>query len=121
MTTHSFDAETQNDRPSDRLLAVLAPFRRVVMVSHVNPDPDALASMLGLKALLGCTHPEVAVVMTVDGMIARAENRTMAALVPIPLRPVERVEADPGTAFVMVDSQPWTGRRASEAVTAIRN
>jgi nanoRNase/pAp phosphatase (c-di-AMP/oligoRNAs hydrolase) len=55
--------------------------------------------------------------MTVDGMIARAENRAMVALVPIPLEPVGRLRADPGTAFVMVDSQPWTGRRASEAVT----
>lgn len=105
------------ERPSDRLLAVLAPSRRVVMVSHVNPDPDALASMLGLKALLACTHPGVSVVMTVDGMIARAENRAMARLVPIPLVPVGRVAPGPGTAFVMVDSQPWTGRRASEAVT----
>ena len=38
---------------SEGLLAALAPFRRVVVVSHVNPDPDSLASMLGLKALAG--------------------------------------------------------------------
>ena len=37
---------------SERLLATVAPFARVVLVSHVNPDPDALASMLGLQALL---------------------------------------------------------------------
>src|SRR4051812_6290437 len=37
---------------SERLLSILAPFRRVVVVSHVNPDPDSLASMLGLKALV---------------------------------------------------------------------
>jgi nanoRNase/pAp phosphatase (c-di-AMP/oligoRNAs hydrolase) len=110
-------AESQDDRPSDRLLAALAPYRRVVMVSHVNPDPDALASMLGLKALLACRYPEKSAVMTVDGMIARAENRAMVRLVPIPLVPVERVAPDAESAFVMVDSQPWTGRRASEAVT----
>lgn len=117
MTTPDPDAPPAGERPSDRLLAVLAPFRRVVMVSHVNPDPDALASMLGLKALLACRDPETQVVMTVDGMIARAENRAMVAMVPIPLVPVERVAPDPRTAFVMVDSQPRTGRRASEAVT----
>jgi nanoRNase/pAp phosphatase (c-di-AMP/oligoRNAs hydrolase) len=66
---------------------------------------------------MGCRYPEKAVIMTVDGMIARAENRAMAELIPIELEPVERVEADAGTAFVMVDSQPRTGRRASEAVT----
>ena len=37
---------------SERLLASLSPFRRVVVVSHVNPDPDSLASMLGIKALV---------------------------------------------------------------------
>ena len=38
--------------PCDQLLATLAPFARVVLVSHVNPDPDSLASMLGVQALL---------------------------------------------------------------------
>src|SRR5436305_9408530 len=117
MTTDSRDAGTTGDRPSDRLLAALAPYRRIVLVSHVNPDPDALASMLGLRALVACTHRESSVVMTVDGMIARAENRAMVELMPIPLEPVDRVRPDPETAFVMVDSQPWTGRRASESVT----
>jgi nanoRNase/pAp phosphatase (c-di-AMP/oligoRNAs hydrolase) len=102
---------------SDRFLKALEPFGRVVLVSHVNPDPDALASMLGLKALLECVDSGRLVVMTVDGMIARAENRAMVALVPIRLEPVERVTPDESTAFVMVDSQPRTGRRASEAVT----
>jgi nanoRNase/pAp phosphatase (c-di-AMP/oligoRNAs hydrolase) len=115
MTTDPEDAP--GDRPSDRLLAALEPFRRVVMVSHVNPDPDALASMLGLKALLACRDPRKVVVMTVDGMIARAENRAMVGLIPIDLEPVGRVEHDAETAFVMVDSQPGTGRRASESVT----
>jgi nanoRNase/pAp phosphatase (c-di-AMP/oligoRNAs hydrolase) len=41
----------------------------------------------------------------------------MAALMPIPLEPVGQICPDPETACVMVDSQPWTGRRASEAVT----
>src|SRR6516165_9688421 len=100
---------------SERLLAVLAPFRRVVIVSHVNPDPDSLASMLGLRALCESCQPAKSVILTVDGMIARAENRAMVELIPIPLVPVETVTVDPDTAVVMVDSQPYTGRRFSEA------
>jgi nanoRNase/pAp phosphatase (c-di-AMP/oligoRNAs hydrolase) len=99
---------------SERLLATLAPFSRIILVSHVNPDPDALASMLGLKALLAHCQPKKDVVLTVDGMIARAENRVMVESIPIPLEPVEAVPLTPGTAVVMVDSQPYTGRRASE-------
>jgi nanoRNase/pAp phosphatase (c-di-AMP/oligoRNAs hydrolase) len=114
-------AESETDRlllrqhRSERLLATLAPYPRIVMVSHVNPDPDALASMLGLKALIAHCQPGKEVVLTVDGMIARAENRVMAESIPIPLEPVETVKLTPGTAVVMVDTQPYTGRRASEA------
>ncbi len=104
---------------SERFLASLAPFSRVVLVSHVNPDPDALASMLGLRDLLQARQPDKPVVLTVDGIIARAENRAMVDLVPIPLVPIEQVVTAPGDAVVMVDSQPRTGRRASEAVTPV--
>lgn len=102
---------------SARFLATLEPFARVAFVSHVNPDPDALASMLGLQALIERDRPGKEVVLTVDGLIARAENRAMVDLVPIPLVPVASVVPDGRTAFVMVDSQPRTGRRASEAIT----
>jgi nanoRNase/pAp phosphatase (c-di-AMP/oligoRNAs hydrolase) len=100
---------------SERLLATIAPFSRVVIVSHVNPDPDSLASMLGLRTMIEQVQPGKPVILTVDGMIARAENRTMVECVPIPVVPVGEVVIDPDTVVVMVDSQPHTGRRASEA------
>jgi nanoRNase/pAp phosphatase (c-di-AMP/oligoRNAs hydrolase) len=100
---------------SERLLAALAPFSRIVLVSHVNPDPDSLASMIGLQALIEQALPRKPVTLTVDGMIARAENRAMVEMLPIELVPVESVVIDAKTAVVMVDTQPHTGRRASEA------
>ncbi|OJW22616.1 MAG: exopolyphosphatase [Planctomycetales bacterium 71-10] len=100
---------------SDRLLAVLEPFERVVAVSHVNPDPDSLASMLGIRELIQKCQPGKPVLLTVDGMIARAENRAMVELIPIPLTPVKSVAIDRRTAVVMVDTQPHTGRRSSES------
>lgn len=99
---------------SERLLTTLSRYPKVVLVSHVNPDPDALASMLGLKVLLEHCQPGKHVTLTVDGMIARAENRAMVDLVPVPVVPVGDVLIDANTAVVMVDSQPHTGRRASE-------
>lgn len=99
---------------SDRLLEALDPFSSVVLVSHVNPDPDALASMLGLEAILKEHRPSRPVTLTVDGMVARAENRAMVEVLRIPLVPVERAEFGEGAAVVMVDSQPHTGRRACE-------
>jgi nanoRNase/pAp phosphatase (c-di-AMP/oligoRNAs hydrolase) len=99
---------------SERFLATLAPFDRVVLVSHVNPDPDALASMLGLESLIQARQSGKPVVKTFDGMIARAENQEMVHRVPIDLVPVDRAEITPTTAVVMVDSQPRTGRRLNE-------
>ncbi|QEH37293.1 putative manganese-dependent inorganic pyrophosphatase [Aquisphaera giovannonii] len=121
MTDSESDAKARGapDQParvvrSERVLAVLAPFRRIAVVSHVNPDPDSLASMLGLKALIEAAQPGKPVLLTVEGMIARAENRAMVELIPVPLVPVESVTIDPDTAVIMVDSQPRTGRRGSE-------
>ncbi|MEW4566379.1 DHH family phosphoesterase [Tautonia sp. JC769] len=88
-------------------------------MSHVNPDPDALASMLGLRALLEHRRPDADVTLTLDGMLARAENRAMVEYLEIPLVPVEDAPTGPGVAVVMVDTQPHTGRRASETVTPV--
>jgi nanoRNase/pAp phosphatase (c-di-AMP/oligoRNAs hydrolase) len=107
--------ETPRRNRSDRLLETLAPSARVVVVSHVNPDPDSLASMLGIKALVEAAQPGKPVILTFDGMIARSENRAMVELIPIPVVPVETVNIDAATAVVMVDTQPHTGRRHSEA------
>ncbi|MBX6315385.1 MAG: DHH family phosphoesterase, partial [Isosphaeraceae bacterium] len=109
---------TQAQR-SDLFLQTLAPFQEVVLVSHVNPDPDALASMLGLEALIRQRLPGKPVTLTVDGMIARAENQAMVELLKIPLVPIGRIVTSPETAVVMVDSQPHTGRRASEAAVPV--
>lgn len=106
---------THRPMRSERLLTTLAPFERITLVTHVNPDPDALASMLGLQALISARLPGKPVTLTLDGIIARAENQAMVDLVPIPLVPVERVVLGPRNAVVMVDSQPNTGRRGSEA------
>jgi len=100
---------------SERLLASLAPFRRVVLISHVNPDPDSLASMLGIQAMVEARQPGKPVILTADGMIARSENRAMVELIPVPVVPVETIANDPESAIVMVDTQPFTGRRKSEA------
>ena len=115
------DAQTVMARVhrSERFLASLAPFARVILVSHVNPDPDALACMLGLQALLALRQPGKPVIATVDGMIARAENRAMVELIPIPLIPIQQLTIGPDDAVVMVDSQPRTGRHASDAITPV--
>ena len=114
-TTSEGEPDLSRRLRSERLLATLEPFTRVVVVSHVNPDPDSLGSMLGVKALVEAAQPGKPVILTVDGIVARSENRAMVDLLRIPLVPVAAANPDAATAVVMVDTQPRTGRRSSEA------
>ena len=96
-------------RRSDRFLIGLHAFERVVFVSHVQPDPDSLGSMLGLAHLVE-TRLGKRTVITRDGLISRAENRALVDVLHLDLVPVEEVAWGPNDAVVMVDSQPRTGR-----------
>jgi nanoRNase/pAp phosphatase (c-di-AMP/oligoRNAs hydrolase) len=100
-----------SSRRSDRFLAGLAKVSSVAFISHVHPDPDSLGSMLGLAHLVG-TRAGKPTRLTRDGLISRAENRTMVELLDIDLEPIEGVTWNEGEAIVMVDSQPHTGRHS---------
>jgi nanoRNase/pAp phosphatase (c-di-AMP/oligoRNAs hydrolase) len=98
-------------RRSDRFLSGLQDAPRVTFVSHVQPDPDSLGSMLGLAHLVE-SRLGVPTRITRDGLINRAENRAMVELLRLDLVPVEDMTFEPGEAVVMVDSQPNTGRHS---------
>lgn len=98
-------------RPSDRFLADLESARSITFVSHIQPDPDSLGSMVGLAHLID-TKLGKPVRMTRDGVISRAENRALVELLGLELTPIDEVEWRPDDAVVMVDSQPNTGRHS---------
>lgn len=97
--------------PSLRFLNALAGFREVVFLSHVNPDPDSLGSMLGLAHLVR-NRLHLPTRLTRDGFIGRAENQAMVRCLDMELVPIEQVEWTSDLAVVMVDSQPHTGRHS---------
>jgi nanoRNase/pAp phosphatase (c-di-AMP/oligoRNAs hydrolase) len=96
-------------RRSDRFLAGLAEASAVTFVSHVQPDPDSLGSMLGLAHLVETVLGKPTR-LTRDGLISRAENRAMVEVLGIDLTPIDDVDWRDGEQVVMVDSQPNTGR-----------
>ncbi len=90
---------------SDKLLAVLGEYSRILLVTHDNPDPDGIASCWALLRLVQeKLHKNVRAVA--GGAIVRAENRRLVELLRPPLELVERVTADDETAIVMVDCSP---------------
>ena len=116
MSRHGSDAiatgsRSSSTRRSERFLAGLAEFRRVTLVSHVQPDPDSLGSMVGLSYLIE-TCLGLPTILTIDGQISRAENRAMVSTLGISLTPIDEVEWGDDNAVVMVDSQPKTGRHS---------
>src|SRR5206468_11297141 len=87
-------------RCSDRFLDGLAGAPAVTFISHVNPDPDSLGSMLGLAHLVhACLG--IPTRMTRDGIIGRAENSAMVELLGLNLVPVEDLELKDGERLVM--------------------
>ena len=84
---------------------------RAVVLTHDNPDPDAIASAAGLGFLIeeACGIP---VVVTFGGIVGRAENRVLMDIVGVPFERIEGYEFRPGDAFVLVDAQPGAGNTA---------
>jgi nanoRNase/pAp phosphatase (c-di-AMP/oligoRNAs hydrolase) len=89
-------------RRSTQLLNALNGFEQVLVVTHDNPDPDAIASGWGLSWLirekLGRPTRLVG-----GGAIVRAENRHMVKLLAPPIELVDEIEVDERTATVLVD------------------
>lgn len=103
------DSEPGGQGTSHKLLAHLADYKGIILVSHVHPDPDSLGSMLGLAYLFKKKLKKNSII-TRDGFIGRAENQAMVRCLDIDLKPIEEVVWKDNYAVVMVDSQPNTGR-----------
>ncbi len=92
---------------SGRLLQVLSLYERVAIVTHDNPDPDAIATGWALLTLIEETMPMPASLYG-GGAIIRAENRYMVDLLSPPIQLVEEIPHDDRVGVVLVDCSPGT-------------
>jgi nanoRNase/pAp phosphatase (c-di-AMP/oligoRNAs hydrolase) len=91
-----------------QLLQVAKGHQRAVVLTHDNPDPDAVASACGLAHLL--THSAgVVATPAYGGIIGRAENKAMLKVLHLPIQPVSRIEHQPRDLVCLVDTQPEVG------------
>jgi len=87
-----------------RLRQHFTPAERVLILMQDDPDPDAIASALALKTLLGRTKSTATI--ATFGTITRPENRAMTRLLDIDVEQVKpRVVADYDM-VALVDTQP---------------
>jgi nanoRNase/pAp phosphatase (c-di-AMP/oligoRNAs hydrolase) len=82
--------------------------KRILILLHNNPDPDAIASGWALSYLLKKKFA-VSSRIVYGGRITRPENRTMIHRLGIGIRPLEKVKVHHFSVLAMVDAQPWTG------------
>src|SRR5438105_12493299 len=91
-----------------KLLAVARAHHRALILTHDNPDPDAVASACGLAFLLS-ESAGISATAAYGGIIGRAENKALLRVLHLPIQPIARVETDRHDLVCLVDTQPEVG------------
>ena len=78
---------------------------KILILLHDNPDPDAMASALALRAVLG-RNKQTAAIGHFGANVSRPENVAMAELLEIDLTPVTAGQVADFDSVAMVDVQP---------------
>jgi nanoRNase/pAp phosphatase (c-di-AMP/oligoRNAs hydrolase) len=99
----------ETEKKVERLLKVLSDKKKILIISHDNPDPDTLASAFALRDLI-LKKLDAEVIIGFTGIIGRAENRAMIRYLNIPLKRLDDLDVSAYDTTVLVDSQPHTGK-----------
>jgi nanoRNase/pAp phosphatase (c-di-AMP/oligoRNAs hydrolase) len=92
----------------ERLRQLLQGRRRLLILSHNNPDPDSLGGAAGLQEFArNVVGIEAKIAIT--GRILRAENQAMVRELGIELLPLESIDFATFDCAALVDTQPGFG------------
>lgn len=92
-------------------LGVLRGRRPVLIVTHDQPDPDALAAAAAVRYLLAERAGRAAII-AYGGALGRPENRAMVRLLSIALQPLSEVRFERFGPIVLVDTQYGIGNHS---------
>jgi nanoRNase/pAp phosphatase (c-di-AMP/oligoRNAs hydrolase) len=98
-------------RNLQRLEEVLKATKRLVVMTHDNPDPDSVSSAITLAYIVK-NRFKIPTVVKYGGIVGRAENRAMIRVLGLKLGPLAESDFRPGTEFALVDMQPKTGNNS---------
>ena len=81
---------------------------RVAIVMHDNPDPDSIASAMGLERILLSWNSEIKCKLLYSGEISHSQNKTMVNVLSIPLVDIAEIEdiQEEFDIFITVDVLP---------------
>src|SRR3990167_8696408 len=92
----------------EQLLGLLQDIEKVLIITHDNPDPDAMSAAAALKYLIE-ERAHKKVYAAYSGVLGRAENRAMMKLLDLDIKPIKRIKFENFDAVAMVDTQPGAG------------
>ena len=99
---------TQSIARTQALLDRLRPRKRLLVLTHTNPDPDSMASAMGLRLLVD-RKLGLPTDIALSGRVMRAENRELVRSVDLRMVPHDSLELARYDAFAVVDTQPGFG------------
>ena len=98
-------------KKSDAFLDCFPRDAEVVVLTHNHPDPDGLASQLGVSRLLSQKRG-ITPVLGFGGLVRRSENVRMVDVCGIDLVPIKEFLWHDWTLSVLVDTKPHGGNNA---------
>jgi nanoRNase/pAp phosphatase (c-di-AMP/oligoRNAs hydrolase) len=90
----------------NKLLRVLADKKRILITTHEHPDPDALASAMGLSILLEPLLKGAAVIVSVKGQYGGGLNEAFSKQAQLKTIPWDDRALRSYDAIILVDVQP---------------
>ena len=98
-------------RKLNSLVNVVKDEEKVLILMHDNPDPDSIASAVGLQYLLGNLAKKPSLI-GYSGIVGRAENRAMLKHLGIKMCSMSRISLQDYPCVALVDTQPLTGNNS---------
>ena len=95
-------------QPLDQLLDLLAGADNVLILPHNDPDPDAIASAVGLRHLLA-QRLGLEAQVAYQGIIGRSENKALVRFLGRPLKQLTDDDLRRASHIALVDTQPGAG------------
>jgi nanoRNase/pAp phosphatase (c-di-AMP/oligoRNAs hydrolase) len=100
-----------SQRKLSHLLHTLENYRKLLILTHDNPDPDAISSAVALAYLL-FHKVRMRAKVTYGGIIGRPENRAMISYLGLKLSPLKEKDLEIYESVALVDTQPRAGNNS---------
>ena len=88
------------------LLRALAGKKRILITSHLHPDPDAIASCQAMQTLLASLMPEATMTVRLKGQVGGGINSAFTRIADLKQEPWSDAALPEYDAIILVDTQP---------------